>query len=67
MASKNILFISGSIGLGHVTRDLVLGTIILSVLLGYIFGDASGMFGSGPGGAHGYYVSRWLNAFMGKL
>ncbi len=51
----------------RISRDLVLGTIILSVILAYIFGHANGMFGSGPGGAHGYYVSRWLNAFMGKL
>jgi S-DNA-T family DNA segregation ATPase FtsK/SpoIIIE len=51
----------------RISRDLVLGTIILSILLAYIFGHANGMLGSGPGGAHGYYVSRWLNAFMGKL
>ncbi|MEA1886629.1 MAG: DNA translocase FtsK [Bacteroidota bacterium] len=51
----------------RITRDLVLGTIILSIILAYLFGHANGMFGSGPGGAHGYFVSRWLNAFMGKL
>lgn len=51
----------------RISRDLVLGTIILSVILAYLFGHANGMFGSGPGGAHGYFVSRWLNAFMGKL
>lgn len=51
----------------RISRDLVLGTIILSVILSYIFGHANGMLGSGPGGAHGYFVSRWLNAFMGKL
>ncbi|HCC71869.1 MAG TPA: cell division protein FtsK [Bacteroidales bacterium] len=50
-----------------ISRDLVLGTIILSVILAYIFGHAEGMLGSGPGGAHGYFVSRWLNAFIGKL
>lgn len=50
-----------------ITRNLVIAIIILSVTLGYLFGSANGMFGSGPGGAHGYFVSRWLNAFMGKL
>jgi S-DNA-T family DNA segregation ATPase FtsK/SpoIIIE len=42
-------------------------TIFISVLLGYIFDSANGFLGSGPGGGHGLYVSRWLNAFMGKL
>ncbi|MDT8401206.1 MAG: DNA translocase FtsK [Bacteroidales bacterium] len=51
----------------RISRDLVLGTIILSIILSYVFGHANGMFGSGPGGAHGYFVSQWLNAFMGKL
>jgi len=50
-----------------ITRNLAIATIILSVTLGYLFGSANGMFGSGPGGAHGFFVSRWLNAFMGKL
>ncbi len=51
----------------RISRNLILGTILLSVMLSWIFGDAGGMLGSGPGGAHGYFVSRWLNAFMGKL
>jgi DNA segregation ATPase FtsK/SpoIIIE, S-DNA-T family len=41
--------------------------IILSLCLGFVFGQAGGYLGSGPGGAHGYLVTRWLNAFMGKL
>jgi S-DNA-T family DNA segregation ATPase FtsK/SpoIIIE len=45
---------------------LTFAIIIMSVLLGYIFGQAHGYLGSGPGGAHGYLISRWLNAFMGK-
>jgi DNA segregation ATPase FtsK/SpoIIIE, S-DNA-T family len=43
--------------------------IILSLLLGYIgflFGNTRIFLGSGPGGAHGYKISEWLNAFMGK-
>ncbi len=43
------------------------GTIILSLLLGYIFGEAGGYLKSGPGGAQGYEITRWLNAFMGKI
>jgi S-DNA-T family DNA segregation ATPase FtsK/SpoIIIE len=42
-------------------------TIILSLCLGFVFGKADGFLGfSGPGGAHGYMITRWLNAFMGK-
>jgi S-DNA-T family DNA segregation ATPase FtsK/SpoIIIE len=40
--------------------------IILSLVLSFIFGQAKGFLGSGPGGAHGYLVTRWLNSFMGK-
>lgn len=40
--------------------------IILSVTLGYIFGEASGLLGSGPGGAHGHYLSEWLTTILGR-
>lgn len=40
--------------------------IILSLILGYIFGQADGYLISGPGGAQGFTITRWLNAFMGK-
>ncbi len=43
-----------------------LATVILSVLLGYIFGKANGVLVSGPGGAQGYFISQWLNALLGK-
>ncbi|MCD4770703.1 MAG: DNA translocase FtsK [Bacteroidales bacterium] len=52
---------------GIITRNMILGVIVISIALGYFFGSAGGMFGSGPGGSHGYFVSRWLNAFIGKL
>ena len=42
-------------------------TIILSLLLGFIFGRSDGYLMSGPGGAQGYEITRWLNAFMGKI
>ncbi|HRR15976.1 MAG TPA: DNA translocase FtsK 4TM domain-containing protein, partial [Bacteroidales bacterium] len=41
-------------------------TILLSLLAGYVFGMAGGFLGSGPGGAQGYFVVKWLNSFIGK-
>lgn len=48
-------------------RTLVLGIILSSVILGFAFGEAKGTFGSGLGGEHGYFVSKWMSAFIGKL
>jgi S-DNA-T family DNA segregation ATPase FtsK/SpoIIIE len=44
----------------------IVGTIILSVLLGYLFGNSNGYLGSGLGGGHGYVMAQWLNSFLGK-
>ena len=41
--------------------------IILSLILGYLFGKSDGYLFSGPGGAQGYLITRWLNAFMGRI
>ena len=41
-------------------------TILLSFILGYVFHFSKSYLGSGPGGAQGYIVTGWLNAFMGK-
>ncbi|MDP4222705.1 MAG: DNA translocase FtsK 4TM domain-containing protein [Bacteroidota bacterium] len=41
--------------------------IIISLILGFIFGDANGYLGSGPGGAQGYKITEWLNSFAGKI
>jgi S-DNA-T family DNA segregation ATPase FtsK/SpoIIIE len=41
--------------------------IILSLLLGYIFHFSKDYLGAGPGGAQGYLITNWLNAFMGKV
>ena len=41
--------------------------IILSLLLGFVFGKSNVYLGSGPGGAQGYMAARWMNAFMGKI
>jgi S-DNA-T family DNA segregation ATPase FtsK/SpoIIIE len=41
--------------------------IIVSLILGFIFGDSNGYLISGPGGAQGYLITRWLNAFIGPI
>jgi S-DNA-T family DNA segregation ATPase FtsK/SpoIIIE len=41
--------------------------IILSLILSYIFGKSNVYLGSGPGGAQGYHITRWLKAFMGMI
>jgi DNA segregation ATPase FtsK/SpoIIIE, S-DNA-T family len=46
---------------------LTFAAIILSLILGFVFGQANGYLISGPGGAQGYVVTRWMNAFMGKI
>ena len=51
---------------GRKFRITVTGAILLSLSLGYLFSDAGGFLGSGPGGAHGYFMAEWLNAFIGK-
>lgn len=49
-----------------ITRNSIILIVLLSVTLGLIFGSGSGYLGSGPGGAHGYHISRWMIASMGK-
>jgi len=44
----------------------VIGTLIISILLGYLFGNSNGYLGSGIGGSHGYIMAQWLNSFLGK-
>ncbi|MGW8315629.1 MAG: DNA translocase FtsK 4TM domain-containing protein [Bacteroidales bacterium] len=46
-------------------RNSLFLVILLSVSLSLIFGDAGGFLGSGPGGQHGYFLSRWLTASIG--
>jgi S-DNA-T family DNA segregation ATPase FtsK/SpoIIIE len=42
------------------------GIILMSASLGYIFGKHNEFLGSGPGGGHGFFISQWLNASLGK-
>ncbi len=46
-------------------RNSLILIILLSITLGLLFGDAGGTLGSGPGGQHGYFLSRWLLATIG--
>jgi S-DNA-T family DNA segregation ATPase FtsK/SpoIIIE len=51
----------------RLTAKFAFAAIILSLILGFIFGQAKGYLISGPGGAQGYVVTKWLNAFMGMI
>jgi S-DNA-T family DNA segregation ATPase FtsK/SpoIIIE len=53
--------------LGKTTRILLVGTILLSIVLSFLFGDTGGFLGSGPGGGHGYFLSEWLSSILGKV
>jgi len=48
-------------------RNSLILMILFSLTLGLIFGNANGALGSGPGGQHGYFLSRWLIASIGTL
>lgn len=69
-----ILFISGFrllnlklLPLWKTIKITVVATILTSITLGYLFSDTAGFLGSGLGGNHGFVVSNWLNAFIGKI
>ncbi len=44
----------------------IIAMVLLSLTLGFLFQDTNGYLGSGLGGAHGLFVTQWLNAFIGK-
>jgi S-DNA-T family DNA segregation ATPase FtsK/SpoIIIE len=46
-------------------RNSLILIILLSVTLGLIFKDGGGTLGSGPGGQHGFFISKWLQASIG--
>jgi DNA segregation ATPase FtsK/SpoIIIE, S-DNA-T family len=48
-------------------KILLIATILFSVLFGFVLGTANGLFGSGLGGGHGYFIAQWLNALIGKV
>ncbi len=51
--------------LGKLIRSGLVATILFSVILGFIFSDTNGYLGSGLGGGHGYFLSKWLISFLG--
>jgi S-DNA-T family DNA segregation ATPase FtsK/SpoIIIE len=55
------------ISLFKLIAKFTFAAIFLSLILGYIFGQANGYLISGPGGAQGYLITRWMNSFMGKV
>ncbi len=52
---------------GRLITKFALATILASLILGFVFGESHGFLMSGPGGAQGYEITRWLNSFMGKI
>jgi S-DNA-T family DNA segregation ATPase FtsK/SpoIIIE len=67
-----ILLIAGSrlLGIkllspGRTTLFCLAATILLSVILAFVTDNLNGYLGSGPGGAHGYFLSNWLTALLG--
>ena len=55
------------LSLWRVISKFAFAAIILSLILGFVFGEADGYLLSGPGGAQGYELTRWMNSFMGKI
>ena len=51
--------------LGWFIRTSVTGLVLLSLILGFAFGDTGGFLGSGLGGAHGYFMADWLKSLIG--
>jgi len=67
-----IIFVSGFrllkirlLPLGKLIRSGLVATILFSIILGFIFSDTNGYLGSGLGGGHGYFLSKWLISFLG--
>jgi DNA segregation ATPase FtsK/SpoIIIE, S-DNA-T family len=44
----------------------VILALLLSLWFGFLLGNSHGYLGSGLGGSHGYFVTLWLNAVLGK-
>ncbi len=52
---------------GKTLKLTLISTFLLSVLLGYISGEETTYLGNGLGGKHGFLISEWLNALIGKV
>ncbi len=77
VSSFSIPFLIGLLGLRllktrplpfrKTTFKLLIGTVLLSLILGFIFRTTGGFLGSGLGGAHGLFISTWISALVGKV
>ncbi|MBR5958214.1 MAG: DNA translocase FtsK [Salinivirgaceae bacterium] len=52
-----------SLPIGKIIKLSILYTVWLSVALSYVFHHSA----FSPGGAHGYFISEWMNSVIGKL
>ena len=52
-----------SLPIGKIIKLSILYTVWLSVALSYVFHHSA----FAPGGAHGYFISEWMNSVLGKL
>ena len=52
---------------GKAIRNSLIMIVLISITLGLFFRDAEGFLGSGPGGQHGYFLSKWILASVGYL
>ena len=53
--------------LGRTIGISATGMVLLSLVVGFIFGNTGGILGSGLGGAHGYFMANWLISLLGWL
>ena len=73
MASFSFVFLLGLLGIRllkfrllpfrKTLKYVLVFSIWLSIALGFVFHNSSFL----PGGAHGYFISEWLNTFIGKV
>jgi len=49
------------------SRILLISAILVSLVFGFLFGTAQGYMGNGLGGAHGVFVTKWMNSLLGKF
>lgn len=77
ISSFSVPFIIGLLGLRllktrplpfrKTTFKLLIGTVLLSLVLGFLFRTTGGFLGSGLGGAHGLFITNWISALVGKV
>ncbi|MFW6222645.1 MAG: DNA translocase FtsK 4TM domain-containing protein, partial [Bacteroidota bacterium] len=53
--------------LGKTLRASLIGIILLSISLGFVFREETSFLGSGPGGFHGVTIANWFIALIGAV